>query len=182
MPASAKCFRAESAEAARTQLASLRATLHVAVDARIDALLAVVSKKESAKTAALERELERIDGALERTRREFTAAREDAESKSDTELAAMSAELTARLDSMDVLLAKLPHCPVEPSLLRLELDAGALMNTIYTAGTVIAPRGVCAADVIVRGLPTSVRPGRPLQFELAKHFVRINTHQPKESG
>jgi hypothetical protein len=107
-----------------------------------------------------------VDAVLERTRREHTAARDTVAIKSDSEIEALSDDLTARLKDDSALLATLPHGPVEPSLLRLELDEGALLSSIRTAGTVLAPRGVRAADVVVRGLPTHVRPGRPLQFEL----------------
>jgi hypothetical protein len=157
----------ETAEAERQRLESLRTTLHIAVDARLNELLAKVTTAESAKIAALERELERLDAALERTRREHAAAREALTSKTDEEIAVLSAALTASLDGIDALLATLPHGPVEPSLLRLELDEGALLSSIRTTGTVLAPRGMHAADVMVRGLPATVRPGRPLQFELA---------------
>jgi hypothetical protein len=157
----------ESAEVERQRLESLRTTLHIAVDSRINELLEKVTAAESAKIAALERELERLDAALERTRREHAAAREALTIKSDDEIVTLSAALTASLDGIDALLATLPHGPVEPSLLRLELDEGALLSSIRTAGTVLAPRGVHAADVVVRGLPTTVRPGRPLHFELA---------------
>jgi hypothetical protein len=156
----------ESAEAERQRFEALRATFHIAVDARINELLSKVTTAESAKIAALERELERLDATLERTRREHAAAREALTSKSDDEITALSAALTVSLDDIDALLATLPHGPVEPSMLRLELDEGALLSSIRTAGTVLAPRGVHAADVVVRGLPTTVRPGRPLQFEL----------------
>jgi hypothetical protein len=157
----------ESAEAERQRLESLRATLHIAIDTRFDELLAKITAAESAKIAALERELERLDAALEQTRREHAAAREVLESKSDDEISALSTALASSLDGIDALLATLPHGPVEPSLLRLELDEGALLSSIRTAGTVLAPRGVLAADIMVRGLPTHVRPGRSLQFELA---------------
>jgi hypothetical protein len=157
----------ESAEAERQRLESLRANLHIAIDTRIDELLAKVATAESAKIAALERELERLDAALERSRREYGAAREALTSKSDDEIVSRSHTLTASLDGIDALLATLPHGPVEPSLLRLELDEGALLSSIRTTGTMLAPRGVHAADVVVRGLPTHVRPGCPFQFELA---------------
>jgi hypothetical protein len=157
----------ESAEAERQRLEALRSTLHVTIDQQIDGLLSKVLTAESAKIAALERELERLDAALERTRREHAAAREALTSNSDDEITALSAALTASLDGIDAFLATLPHGPVEPSLLRLELDEGALLSSIRTAGTVLAPRGVHAADVVVRGIPLHVRPGRPLQFELA---------------
>jgi hypothetical protein len=157
----------ESAEAERQRLEALRATLLAAVDARINELLARVASAESSKIAALERELERLDAALELTRREHAATREALESRADVDTAALSAALTASLDGIDALLATLPHGPVEPSLLRLELDEGALLSAIRTAGIVLAPRGVGAADVILRGFPTSLRPGLTLQFELA---------------
>ena len=159
----------ESAEAERQRLESVRATLHAAIDARIDELLAKVSAAESAKASALERELERIDEALERLRREHAAAREAAlgEGDADDLTSALAAELSARLDSVDALLATLPHGPVEPSLLRVELDVGAAVVALRTAGTMLAPCGVRADDVVVRRLPTSVCPGRTLRFELA---------------
>jgi hypothetical protein len=49
----------------------------------------------------------------------------------------------------------------------VELDEGALLSSIRTAGAVLAPRGVHTADVVVRGLPMHVLSGRPLEFELA---------------
>jgi hypothetical protein len=156
----------ESAEAERQRLESLRTTLHIAVDSRINELLAIVTTAESTKIAALERELERLDAVLVRTRREHAAARESLTVKSDDEIATLSTTLTASLDGIDALLATLPHGPVEPSLLRLELDEGALLSSIRAAGTVLGPCGVRAADVVVRGLPTTVRPGRPFQVEL----------------
>jgi hypothetical protein len=157
----------ESAEAERQRLESLRTSLHVAIDARIDELIASVATAESAKISALERELERLDAAVERTRREHAAAREALTSKSDDDITALSAVLTASLDGIDALLATLPHGPVELSLLQLELDEGALLSSIRTAVIVLASRGVHVANVVVRGLPTHVRPGRSLQFELA---------------
>jgi hypothetical protein len=68
---------------------------------------------------------------------------------SDDEIAALSTALNASLDGIDALLAMLPQGPVEPSLLRLELDEGELLSFIRT------------------GVPTHVCLGRPLQFELA---------------
>jgi hypothetical protein len=156
-----------SADAERQRLESLRKTLHVAIDIRIDELLGTVASAESSKVAALERELEQLDAALERTRRENAAAREALTSKSDDEIAALSVALTASLDGIDTLLATLPHGPIEPSLLRLELDEGALLSWVRTAGAVLAPRHICAADIVVRAIPSHVRPGCPLQFELA---------------
>jgi hypothetical protein len=117
----------ESAEEARQRLLSLRAAAHAAVDTRFDELLASIDAARCAKVAALERELEQVDAVLERTRREHAAAREAVASKSDVELDALSADLTARLNDVSALLATLPHGPVEPSLLRLELDEGALL-------------------------------------------------------
>jgi len=48
----------------------MRATLHAAIDARCDDLEAGLSRAESAKIAALERELVAVDAALERWRSE----------------------------------------------------------------------------------------------------------------
>jgi hypothetical protein len=157
----------ESAEEARQHLLSLRAALHAAIDTRFEDLLASLDAARCAKVSALERELEQVDAALERTRQEHAAAREAVASKSDSELDALSVDLTARLKDVSALLATLPHGPVEPSLLRLDLDEGALLSSIRTAGTVLAPRGMHAADVVLRDLPMYAHPGRPLQFELA---------------
>jgi hypothetical protein len=159
----------ESADAERQRLKSLRTSLHVTVDERIDALLSNITTSESAKIAALERELERLDAVIERVRREHEVAREALISATDDEDAVLSTALkfTASLDDIDALLATLPHAPVELSLLRLDFDESALLSTIRTAGAIIAPRGVHAADVVVRGLPMTVRSGRPLRFELA---------------
>lgn len=151
-----------SAEEARAGLRSNRAALHAAVDARIAELEALLDSKESDKAAAIERELLRVDGALERTRQEHAAVRIAVESTPPGEFAA----LAARLDGVDALLAALPPGPTEPSLLQVEFDLGALLSRISGAGSVLAPRGVCAANVEVCGLPTAVHPDRPLQFEL----------------
>jgi hypothetical protein len=156
----------ESAESSRQRLEALRGTLHAAIDMHIDELLVKLSVAESAKAAALERELELLDTTLERTRREYAAVRESA-AACDDELAARSADLTARLDDIDALLVTLPHGPIEPSLLQVDLDQDAVLAVIRGASTVIAPRGVQATDVVVRGLPAHVRLGRPFQFELA---------------
>jgi hypothetical protein len=61
----------------------------------------------------------------------------------------------------------LPHGPVEPSLLRLRFDSGALLRVISTTGTVLAPCGVGAADVRVSSLPKKLHRGRALKFSLA---------------
>jgi hypothetical protein len=52
-------------------------------------------------------------------------------------------------------------------VLRVDIDIVTLISQISTIGTVIAPRGVLARHVEVRGLPKHARPGRPLQCELA---------------
>jgi len=62
---------------------------------------------------------------------------------------------------LDALLA-LPRGPVELTLLELEHNAAAC-----TFGALLAPCGARAGDVVVRGLPTSLRPGHQLRFELA---------------
>jgi hypothetical protein len=157
----------EAAEAARQRLESIRAVFHAAIDARIDKLVAQVRAAESSKAAALERELERLDTVLERTRRDHAAARLVVDGKGDDELFAAAAGLSSRLDDVDALLDALPHGPVEPTLLRLELEEAPLLAALRSVGAVYAPRCVDVRDVGVRGLPASVCPGGQLLFELA---------------
>jgi hypothetical protein len=68
---------------------------------------------------------------------------------------------------IDDMTAALPVGPVEPVVLLFDVDVESHTYEIGALGTVIAPRGVLARHVEVRGLPKHARPGRPLQFDLA---------------
>ncbi len=155
------------AESARQHLNSLRALTHSAVDVRFDELIGNTTLAENIKISTMERELLRVDDALEQTKREYKSAREAAKELDDDGFAGAYDAILAKLSAVDAANMKLPIGYVEPALLRLDLDIDALLNSIRTAGTVIAPRGVSARDVVVRDIPKQVWPGRPLQFELA---------------
>jgi len=157
----------ESAEAARTQLREMRGTLHAAIDARCDDLEAGLSKAESTKIAALERELVAVDAALERWRSETRVVQEAVASLSDEELMSRHADLASRLDSLEAQLRALPTAPVEPPHVGLTMDTPALLASIASFGRIIAPLGITAADVTLEGVPSHVRPGQTLQLRLA---------------
>jgi hypothetical protein len=157
----------EAAEAVSQQLQRIRLMLHAAIDHRIDALLVATSATASAKIAALESELEKLDEVLERTRREHAAVQTTITTLDDASFAAARGETTAPLDALNAMIAALPVGPVEPAVFRVDFDINALLTQISVFGTVIAPRGVLARHVEVRGLSKHARPGRPLQFELA---------------
>jgi len=157
----------ETAEAARTHLRSMRATLHAAIDARCDDLEAGLSRAESAKTAALERELVAVDAALERWRSETRVVQEAVATLSDAELVSRQAELLARLEGLEAQLRALPTAPVEPPHVGLTMDASALLASIAGFGRIVAPLGISASDVTLEGVPRHVRPGQTLQLRLA---------------
>jgi hypothetical protein len=160
-------FVTEAAEAARQKLERVRKTFHEAIDHRIGDLLSVLSAAQSAKVAALEQELEKLDEMLERTRREHAAAKAAAKTPDDTAYSAVHCDLGAQLDALSTIIAVLPVGPVEPAVIRVDVDIDSLMSQISAFGTVIAPRGVLARHVEVRGLPKHSQRGRPLHFELA---------------
>jgi hypothetical protein len=164
--ASLKVIPAE-AESERQRLQALRACAHTAIDVRFDELVSDLDAVAGVKISSLEKEIVRIDDALERTRRDFKDARDAAMTLDDAEWSEVYVDLSARLVAVDAILLKVPVCPVEPALLRLDFDIDAFLNSIRTAGAVIAPRGVSARDVMVCGLPRIVRPGHSMQFELA---------------
>jgi phosphoglycolate phosphatase-like HAD superfamily hydrolase len=94
----------EAAEAAKQKLERIRATLHAAVDRRIDVLLAATSAAESVKIAALESELEKLDESLERTRREHAAARTATTTFDDSAFAAARGDMVVQLDELNALI------------------------------------------------------------------------------
>jgi hypothetical protein len=158
-----------SAESGRQQLQTLRIATHTAIDSRIDALLEAFENDALCKVSALERELLTMHTALEDTLVLHTAARDSATTADDTIFAAAYNEFVVRLSALDSTVMTLPVAPIEPALLRIDFDMGVMLDSIHTAGTKVAPRGVSAqrGDVEVRGLPTApVRPGIML-FELA---------------
>jgi hypothetical protein len=157
----------EAAEAAKQKLERLRVTLHAAIDRRIDDLLATASAAASAKIAALESELEKLDQVLERTRREHAAARTTMTTLDDAAFRVLRGDMAALLEALNDMIAALPVGPVEPAVFSVDTDIDSLISEISTIGTVVAPRGVLARHVEVRGLSKHTLPGRPLQFELA---------------
>jgi len=157
----------ETAEASRTHLRSMRATLHAAIDARCDDLEAGLSRAESAKVAALERELVAVDAALERWRSETRVVQDAVATLSDAELMSRHAELIARLEGLEAQLRALPTAPVEPPHVGLTMDTSALLASIAGFGRIVAPLGISAADVTLEGVPSHVRPGQTLQLRLA---------------
>jgi hypothetical protein len=157
----------EAAEASRQKLQSIQRMHHTSSGYRIDELLAALSAAESVKIAALECELEKLDGVLERTRREHKAARTAVATLDDAAFTAAHIDITTNLEALNLMVATLSVGPVEPTVLRVDISIDALTSDISTIGTVIAPRGVLARHVEVRGLPKHARPGRLLQFDLA---------------
>lgn len=145
-------------------MGELRQTLHAAVDARVDELLAQVDGAEAYKTAALERELVAIDAALEASRTELRAV---CEAGDDDDIVARHEELAARLDTLHAELAALPLLPHEPAMISVQLDGPHLVAQISEHGVVIAPRPVSVGDVSLEGLPsTALKAGDTLRFEL----------------
>jgi hypothetical protein len=102
----------EDAEAAKQKLERIRTKLHAAVDRRIDDLLTTASAARSAKIAALESELEKLDSVLERTRCEHAAAQSTVTKLDDSEFSAAHADLAAQLDALNAMVAGLPIGPV----------------------------------------------------------------------
>jgi hypothetical protein len=157
----------EKAESERQRLQALRACAHTAIDVRFDELVSALDSVAGVKISLLEQELVRIDDAVEQTRRDFKDARDAATTLDDADFSEIFADLSARLVAVDAILPKIPVCPVEPALLRLDFDVDAFLNSIRTAGVVIAPQGVSARDVMMCGLPKYFLPGHSMQFELA---------------
>jgi hypothetical protein len=142
----------EAAEAARQRLEDLRRTFHAAVDARIAELLAATAAAASAKTAALENELERLDAVLERLRELERLRRER-----------FAVEAAPEISE---LMAALPAGPVEPAVLRVDVNENLVLSAIRAAGSVVAPTGVLASHLALTGLRQLCRSGLPLQFDL----------------
>jgi hypothetical protein len=65
---------------------------------------------------------------------------------------------------LNAIFADMPFCPVEPTVLRIDVDIGSSVSDV--SAQVIAPRGVLARHLEVRSLPKHARPGRPIQFDL----------------
>jgi hypothetical protein len=86
-------------------------------------------------------------------------------------LTGLLGKLAMRVNELNVIRtnmsAVLPVGPVEPSVLRVDINAGPYLAEISTIGTLIAPAGILAHDVELRGLPAYLLRGRPLKFELA---------------
>lgn len=152
-----------SAEAARSSLREMRAALHAAVDARIEALARRVDEAEKIKAAALERELVAIDTALE-TARAVAAACSCESGTEDTDVQ-RHADLARRLNDLSSLLSALPLLPHEPPTIDVCGGTGTLRR-IAGCGAVVAPRPVTACDIEVADFPADARPGCVASFRL----------------
>jgi len=144
----------------------MRSTLHAALDSRCDELEAQLTRAESLKVVALERELVVVDAALERWRSETRAIQDAVNTICDTDIVARYAELTARLDVLDAQLRALPTSPAKLTTMGLIVDSAALLASISSLGRVVAPLIISASDVTLEGVPRRVRHGQTLHLTL----------------
>lgn len=169
-------------EAARALLRSMRAELHSAVDSRCDELEGRIVAAETAKVAALERELCSIDTSLELWRAERSAATEAAASLDDEELLAQHSELTARLDAAETQLFALPTYIVEPTTVGLCGDISEheseLLDSIADFGRVVAPIAVTPSDLAVEVAAHAVEQGH----DPVLRFVLRGDRHASQSG
>jgi len=156
----------ETAEAARSQLQSTRASLHAAIDLRCDALEREIMTAERAKIAALERELVSVDSVLERWRADCGSMRETLAAVPDVELAGKQAALTARMGDLESLLQALPTAPLEPPVVDLAGDASQLLHAISKFGHVVSPRAITASSLTPEGLPPYAVWGEAVEIRL----------------
>ena len=106
---------AASTEKERQRLVSLRNCVHAAIDERFDELLANINTARITKTSALERELLRIDEALEQIRHDHAAAREAVSVLDDAEFTVAHDDLSVKLNAV-ATMSKMPIDAVEPAL------------------------------------------------------------------
>lgn len=100
----------------------LRRSLELFIDTSMGAWHAAVQAASSSRTDVYQRELERVDAAIELMRSEHAIVRDAVGHLADEELDARFAELSARLDGVDLLLAPLPHVAALPALIFLEVE------------------------------------------------------------
>ena len=89
-------------------LLELRRSLELSIDMSVGALRAAIQAAESLRMALHQREIERVDAALELMRSEHAIVRGAVVHLADRELDACFAELSARLDGVDVLWRRRP--------------------------------------------------------------------------
>jgi hypothetical protein len=135
-----------NAEAGFLSIADRRASLHAAVDARMDALDSLLAAELSAKVAALERQLINIDAALDRFRADQRAF-SDAALLSDSALAAAGPALLARVDELVERLRAVHTVPVVLPAIGVEFDT-TFEAALGMHGAVFAPPTVFATDVV----------------------------------
>ena len=157
----------EAAEVARAQLRGMRSAVHSAVDARFDELVACVDTTEETKTVALERELVAVDAALERWRTEPREARDAGSALTGKAENASHPTMSCGLGDIEAQLQALPTSVVEPPLVGLLTDAPALLQSIAVFGHILAPLAITAADLVLDGVPSSVRLGNAVRFRLS---------------
>lgn len=165
---------ADYAEAARVRLQSARQAIPDDCSSHIEDLEARIEYAATSKRAALEREACAVDAVLELLRAERSAATGAVASVSDSELLAMHAELSARLDAAEAQLLALPTAVVESPIVVLVVDEHALQADLSVAARVITPRAVTAAHLTVDGAPSFARPGCTLAFHLV---LQSTTHE-----
>ena len=143
-----------------TGLLELRRSLELSIDMSVGALRAAIQAAESSRMAVHQRELERVDAALALMRSEHAIVRGALGRLADEELDARFAELSARLDGVDVLLAPLPHVAALPAVLVLEVEGTkplisacsvhvryAALVRVVADEALVAPVGPVALDV-----------------------------------
>lgn len=168
------------AEAARSELRSMRAALLVAVNARCDELEAGIHAAECAKIASLERELCAIDSGLEQWRVETYAAAEAAASLDDAEIVAEHATLSARLDAAEAQLLALPTALAVPAHMALAADVPSMLTSIAAFGQVVSPRAVRAVDLTLAAASTHALPGSTLRLTLVLPKVHFDIQSAEE--
>lgn len=171
-----------ASETARVQLASVRATLHSAIDSRCDELEGRVNSAESSKIAAFERELCAVDAALERWRAERSAAAEAAASLDDAEFLARYAELVARLDGAQAQLLALPTTAIELPHVGLVVDTQSVMASIEDFGRLDAPRAIVPVDLALLHAPLHARSGDVIQMSVLLRSALHDSQSAAELG
>jgi hypothetical protein len=157
----------ESAETVHAQLRHERARLLAAVNDRFDVLESRLTAATNGKIAALERELEAVDSALERWQRESRAVREAIASLADADIVQQHGALSVRLDGVEEQLRALATAVIEPPSVRYISPVTLLLDQIAGYGAIAAPLAVTAADLTLKGLPPYALRGGALRFHVA---------------
>lgn len=142
----------------QSRLADLLRSTHTMIDVFSSGLRESILALQSQKAAALEQDLERFEAALQQLRAVHMAVH-DALQKSDDEVAAAAADLTARLKYVDELLAVLPHVHVELPVIILEVNSAKPLRTACTASFVYPVLISARAEVTVPPALPKNKPG-----------------------